>query len=174
MALNQRKGLRDLMAGRNKGSTSKEVPKSQIPPNLLPPPPPPITDLSLLPTHNLKKKRKDQELKEGEVVSQKGAKQQKTTKGPKDKKATFVDSRKELSGAEVCIQQCTWSPRLEVDGAAISWNSSIKKLQRGHSAHIAKALEQPLLLSKNMDALKRMRQPDLFLSLKMDLAMVSS
>ena len=28
MALNQRKGLRDLMAGRNKGSTSKEIPKT--------------------------------------------------------------------------------------------------------------------------------------------------
>ena len=28
MALNQRKGLRDLLAGRNKGSISKEVPKS--------------------------------------------------------------------------------------------------------------------------------------------------
>ena len=27
MALNQRKGLRDLMAGRNKGSSFKEVPK---------------------------------------------------------------------------------------------------------------------------------------------------
>ena len=68
MALNQRKGLRNLMAGRNKGSTLKEVPKSQIPPNLPPPPPPPTTDLSLLPIPNLKKKRKDQELEEGEVV----------------------------------------------------------------------------------------------------------
>ena len=28
MALNPRKGLRDLMVGRNKGSSSKEVPKS--------------------------------------------------------------------------------------------------------------------------------------------------
>ena len=28
MALNQRKGLRDLMAGRNKGSISKEIPKT--------------------------------------------------------------------------------------------------------------------------------------------------
>ena len=56
MALNQTKGLRDLMVVRNKGSTSKEVPKSSISPNL---PPPPTNDLGLLPIPNLKKKRKD-------------------------------------------------------------------------------------------------------------------
>ena len=68
MALNQRKGLRDLLAGRNKGSTSKEVPKFQTPPNLPPSPPPPTIDLDLLLIPNLKKKRKDQVLEEGEVV----------------------------------------------------------------------------------------------------------
>ena len=75
MALNQKKGLRDLLARRNKGSTSKEVPKSQTPPNLPFPPPPHITNLGLLPILNLKKKRTDQELKEREVVPQKGTKQ---------------------------------------------------------------------------------------------------
>ena len=39
---------------------------------------------------------------------------------------------------------------------------------------MAEALERPLLLPKDMDALKHMRQPDLFLSLKRDLALVSS
>ena len=68
MALNQRKGLRDLVP------TSKEIPKTQIPPNLTPTPPPPTTDLGLLPIPNLKKKRKDQELKEKEVVPSEGAK----------------------------------------------------------------------------------------------------
>ena len=38
MALNQRKGLRDLMAGRNKGSSFKEVPKFLATDNLPPPP----------------------------------------------------------------------------------------------------------------------------------------
>ena len=74
MALNQRKGLKDLMARRNKGSTSREVPRSQIPPNLPLPPLLPITDLGLLLNPNLKKKRKDQKLEEGEVVPQKRAK----------------------------------------------------------------------------------------------------
>ena len=58
MALNPRKGLRDLMARRNKGSSSKEVPKSQVPANLTPHLSPPTTTLSLLPIPNLKKKRK--------------------------------------------------------------------------------------------------------------------
>ena len=39
---------------------------------------------------------------------------------------------------------------------------------------MAEALERPLLLPKDMDALKHMRQPDFFLSLKWDLALVSS
>ena len=65
MSLNPRKGLRDLMARRNKGFTSKHVPKSQIPSSL---PFPPTIDLSLLPIPNLKKKRKEQELEEGKVV----------------------------------------------------------------------------------------------------------
>lgn len=38
---------------------------------------------------------------------------------------------------------------------------------------MAEALERPLLLPKVMDALKKMRQSDLFMSLKRDLALVS-
>ncbi|XP_065635991.1 caltractin-like [Quercus suber] len=36
-----------------------------------------------------------------------------------------------------------------------------------------KDMEQPLPLPKDMDALRRVRQPDLFLSLKRDLAMIT-
>ena len=39
---------------------------------------------------------------------------------------------------------------------------------------MAKALECPLLFLKDMDALKHMRQLELFLSLKKDLALMSS
>ena len=39
---------------------------------------------------------------------------------------------------------------------------------------MAEALERPLLLPKNMEALKHMRQSEFFLSLKRDLALVSS
>ena len=61
-----------------------------------------------------------------------------------------------------------------MDGAAIPWNASVREFQRGHSAYIAKALEQPFLLPKDMDAVTKLKQQDLFLSLKKDLAMVSS
>ena len=63
MALNMRKFVKDLLTGRNKGSSSKEALKSQPLPTL---PPPPTTDLFPMP--NLKKKRKEQEVEEGEVV----------------------------------------------------------------------------------------------------------
>ena len=53
MSLNPRKGLKDLLMRRNKGSSSKEAPKFQPPSSL----PPPVT--SLLPIPNLKKKKKE-------------------------------------------------------------------------------------------------------------------
>ena len=56
MSLNLRKGLKDLLMGRTKGSSSKEAPKSQ-PSSSLPPSPPLVTNLLVIP--NLKKKRKE-------------------------------------------------------------------------------------------------------------------
>ena len=142
ISLNQRRSLRDLLAERNKGSSSKEAPKSQVPPILPPFPPLPPTDLGLNIMKDLKKKRPMQDLEEGEVASQKGMKQQKITKDPKDKRFSLVDSREEQTLAEVVRPQyCTWSPRLEVDGAAIPWNAFIQDYQRGHSAHVAEALK---------------------------------
>ena len=95
-------------------------------------------------------------------------------KDPRDKRANSVDSREEQTSSEVRLQNCTWSPRLEVDEVASPWNASVREFQRGHSAHIAEALEQTLLLPKDMDVVRKMRQQDLFMFLKKDLAMVSS
>ena len=52
-------------------------------------------------------------------------------------------------------------------------NSTIREFQRGKAHYLAKAREQPFLLLKDMAALKTVRQEDLFLSLKKDLALVS-
>jgi len=71
-----------------------------------------------------------------------------------------VDSRKEQNQAKVRLSPHVWSPRLEVDGAAIPWNASIREYQRGHSAHVAESLEQPLLLPKDMEALRKLKQQD--------------
>ena len=80
------------MANRNKGQTSRDVPKVQVPPSLPLPPSPPI-DLELQANPNLRRKRTVNDLQEGEVGPQKGVKQQKKAREPKDKRAKSVDSR---------------------------------------------------------------------------------
>ena len=73
MALNLRKGLKELLTGRNKGSSSIVAPKFQPFPAL---PPPSPSALNLLSMPNLKKKRKEKEgAEEGELVPQKEPKQ---------------------------------------------------------------------------------------------------
>ena len=83
MALNKKKGLRELLTDRAKGPAKKDTSGSQPFPALPPPPPPPPSPtVNLLPMPNLKKKRKEKEIaEEGEVVRQKESKQQKMAKG---------------------------------------------------------------------------------------------
>ena len=69
--------------------------------------------------------------------------------------------------------QRTWAPRLELDDAPISWDTSVRSFQGRHSGYVAETLEQPLLLPRDMDAIRHLKQPDLFRFLKRDLAMVS-
>ena len=104
------------------------------------------------------------------MVPQKKPKQQKMAK---DKRRTSSMKSKEAKHS-TNVRHLTWNPRLELDGAAVPWSSSIKEFQRGHAHYMAEALKRPLLLPKDMDALKHIRQPNLFLSLKKDLALVSS
>ena len=66
----------------------------------------------------------------------------------------------------------TWSPKLEVDGVAIPYTASVREYNRGRAGYITKVLEQPMLIPKDMEAYRRFSQPELFLSLKRDLAMV--
>ena len=67
----------------------------------------------------------------------------------------------------------TWSPKLEVDGVPITYDASLRHYHGGHASLEAKALEQPLLFPKDMEAYRNFNHPELFLSLKRDLAMVS-
>ena len=170
MDLKPRSGLKGLLANKNKGSTLKEVPKTQVSTSLPLPPPPPSTDLELKAIPNLRNKRPVEDLEEGEVGPQKGAKQQKKGKDPHDKRAKSVESRDE---AEVRRGQRSWAPRLEEDGASIPWDATIWESQKGYAIVLTEALEQLLLLPRDMEGLRRTRQLDLFMSLKRDLVMVS-
>ena len=113
-----------------------------------------------------------EELKEGKVGCEKAKPQKKgkETKEPKEKRTRSVDSRDK---AAIRREQRTWLPRLELDGAPISWDATLWESQRGQASFLAEALQQPLLLPRDMEGLRATRQPDLFMSLKRDMAMVS-
>ena len=149
MALNKgNKSLRDLLATRGKDFTSKIAPTSQI--ASLSPPQIPL-NLGLKANSDLKKKRPIDTLEEGEVGPQKGTKQQKMAPEARSRRSQSVESREEQHRANVCMTQRIWSPRLEVDGAPIPWGASVREFQKGRVDYIAEALEQPLLLPKDMD-----------------------
>ena len=120
MDLKPRFGLRGLLSNRNKGQSSKDAPKEQVP-SKLPHPLPPSTDPALQLLPNLRQKRPMEELEEGEVNPQK-PKQQRKSKEPKDKRTKSIDSREE---AAIRREQRTWSPHLELDGAPISWDATL-------------------------------------------------
>ena len=136
MDLKKRPSLRGLIANSGKGATSPEAPKTQTSTHLpLPPPPPPI-DQGLHVNPDPKKKRPPQELEEGEMPPQRGAKQQKT-KDPRDKRSKSVESRDDI---EIRCQQRTWTPMIEMDGASIPYDSTIRESSRGHSMYLAQNL----------------------------------
>lgn len=62
---------------------------------------------------------------------------------------------------------------MELDGAPLSSDASIQDFQGGTAGYVANAMEQTLLLPKDMADLRSMRKHELFLDLKRDLAMVS-
>ena len=67
----------------------------------------------------------------------------------------------------------TWLPVLEVDGVLIAYDATLRHYRGGHDGLVVEALEQPLFLQKDMEAYRTFNHPELFLSLKRDLAMVS-
>ena len=79
-----------------------------------------------------------------------------------------MESREESSGVKVRRGVRTWALRLELDGAPIPLES-----QRAHATHLVEALEQPLLFPIDIEGLRHTKEPDLFMSLKRDLAIVS-
>ena len=67
----------------------------------------------------------------------------------------------------------TWSPKLELNGVPIAYDATLRHCRGRHAGLVAEALEQPLLLPKDMEAYRNFNHQELFLSLKMNLAMVN-
>ena len=161
------------MKGRNIAPTPEETHKSKPPVNPPPPPPQLPADLGLKPNPELRRKRQQEAPKEGEIGPPKGNKQQRKSQDQRSRRSNSVESRENPPVAQVRCPSRIWSPKLEVDGVPIAWDTSIRHYHGGHAGHVAEALEQPLFLPKDMDAYKHFNQQEFFLSLKRDLAMVS-
>ena len=85
-----------------------------------------------------------------------------------------MDNREEAPVAQVRRSPHTWSPVLKVDGMPIAFDATLRHYRGGHAGLMAEALQQPLLLPQDMAAYSSFNHPDLFLSLKRDLVMVSN
>ena len=107
------------------------------------------------------------------MAPSKGSKQPRQSQDQRGKRSTSVDSREELPVAQMRRPTRTWSPKLEVDGLPIAYDAFLRHYRGGHTGLVVEALEQPLLLPKDMEAYRNFNHPELFLSLKRDLAMVS-
>ena len=59
----------------------------------------------------------------------------------------------------------TWSPKLEVDGVPIAYDATLRHYRGGHAGLVAEALEQPLLIPKDMEAYRNFNQPSRTLSI---------
>ena len=91
----------------------------------------------------------------------------------RSRRSHSVDNREEPQVAQVRRSPRTWSPALEVDGAPIAIDATLKHFRGGYVGLMVEALQQPLLLPQDMAAYRSFNHSDLFLSLKRDLAMVS-
>ena len=85
-----------------------------------------------------------------------------------------MNNREEAPVAQARRSPRTWSPVLEVDGMPIAFDATLRHYRGGHAGLMAEALQQSLLLPQDMAAYRSFNHPDLFLSLKRDLAMVSN
>ena len=150
--------LRELMKGRNKVHPSQEKSKSKPLVNPLPLSQLPA-DLGLKPNPDLRRKRYIEAPEEGEVGPSKGSKQQRPSQDQRSRRSGSVDSREELPMAQVRRPTRTWSPKLEVDGAPIAWDASLRHYRGGYAGYVVKALEQPLLLPKDMEAYRSFTHP---------------
>ena len=131
-------------------------------------------DLGLKPNPDLRRKRLVDTVEEGELGPSKGNKQARQTQDHRSRRSSSVDNREEAPVAQVRRSPRTWSPVLEVDGMPVALDATFRHFRGGHAGLLAEALQQPLLLPQDMVVYRSFNHPELFLSLKRDLAMVSN
>ena len=165
--------LKELMRGRNKEPATQDKGKAKQIAHPPPPPPQVPTDLGLKPNPDLRRKRPVEPAEEGELGPSKGNKQARPAPERRSRRSNSVESHEERPAAIVRKPPQTWSPELEVDGGPIRMDASIRHFRGGHAGRLADALLQPLLLPSDMAAYRSFEYPDLLLSMKRDLAMVS-
>ena len=141
MAPKSGKSLRELMKGRNTTPIPQDTNKSKPPVN---PPPPPThlpADLGLKPNPELRRKRQQEDPEKGEIGPLNGNKQQRKSQDQRSRKSNFVASREDPPVAQMRRPSRIWSPKLEVDGVPIAWDTSIRHYHGGHAGHVVEALE---------------------------------
>ena len=141
MAPKSGQSLRELMKGRNKAPTPQEANKSKPLLNPLPSLPQLPADLGLKSNPELRRKRQHEASEEGEIGPPKGNKQQRLSQDQKSKRSSSIESREDPHATYVRRTPRTWSPKLELDGVTIAWDTSIRNYQGGQAGHITKALE---------------------------------
>ena len=165
--------LKELMRGRNKVPSSQDKGKSTQAAHPPPPPPQVPADLGLKPNPDLRRKRPSEPAEEGESGPSRGNKQARPAQERRGRRSPSVESQGGRPAAQARQPPRTWSPALEVDGAPISANASLRHFRGGHAGRLADALLQPLLLPSDLAAYRTCDYPDLLFSMKRDLAMVS-
>ena len=111
---------------------------------------------------------------EGELGPSRGHKQARPAQERQSRRSHSVESHEERPAAQVRQPPRTWSPTLEVDGSPIMMDASLRHFRGGHAGRMVDALLQPLLLPSDLAAYRSFDYPDLLLSMKRDLAMVSN
>ncbi|XP_065628934.1 uncharacterized protein LOC136067264 [Quercus suber] len=134
--------LRDLMKNRGKRVEPKGTGTSQPAVSLPPPPPQVPVDLGLKPLPNPKKKRPLADNEEREVAPPKGTKRQKVVKDHRSKRASSTESREDAFVPDVRQGPRTWSPKLELDGAPIPWETSLRNYNKGRAGLVAEITQQ--------------------------------
>ena len=152
--------LKELMKGRNKESSPQDKGKSKQTAHPPPPPPQVPADLRLKPNPDLRRKRPMEPAEEGELGPSRGNKQARPAQERRSRRSHSVESHEEQPAAQVRQPPRTWSPVLEVDGALISMDASLRHFRGGHAGRMADALLQPLLLPSDLAAYRSFDYPE--------------